>query len=210
MANVKTRIIVAVALFFCGILLFNVPDDMATPIVLALACVGFVILVVEYACAWRRTLRGNQPMELTGGAGSGRRWATELVYAMRQIFAETRWVALSTIFVWAVLIATSLRSWVQGFSLHITLLITLIFAAPFAVFFGFGLPWKKHLSVVLALISTSAILAEAYALAEEHWFVAQHDHLPPTADVVFHDRWWPNGSSYLYYDPSTGLLGGGD
>ncbi len=69
-ANVKTRIIVAAALFFAGIFFSNLPDDIATPIGFALACVGFVMLVVEYAYAWRRTVLAHQRMELTGDAGA--------------------------------------------------------------------------------------------------------------------------------------------
>ena len=79
------------------------------------------------------------------------------------------------------------------------------------VFLAFiGLPWRRHLLVWACVIVAATIAAEVQTTVEERWFVHQHQNLPPTAEVVFHDRWWPNGSSFLYYDPATGELGGGD
>jgi hypothetical protein len=129
---------------------------------------------------------------------------------MRQVFRTFRVVAFLSVLVWAYFVALYFRSWDAGLSPHTTLLVAVMFAGPFAALVLIGLPWRRHLALVAALLFVATVAAETVATSEEAWFVAQNKHLPPTAEIVFHDRWWPNGNSFLYFDPATGELGGGD
>jgi hypothetical protein len=73
-----------------------------------------------------------------------------------------------------------------------------------------GLPTRRYLLAVALTVLLPAVLAEGYASLEERLFAARCRGLPATAPTVFRDRWWPNGAHYLYYEPATGTLGGGD
>ena len=95
------------------------------------------------------------------------------------------------------------RCWGAGFSLHVTLLTTLLFAGPLALAASLGLPWRRAVAAVLLLIVIPAIVAEAQATLEEQLFVA-------SGATTKLRRWWPAGSSYLEYNPATGQLTGGD
>lgn len=119
-------------------------------------------------------------------------------------------MAFVAIFCWALFFTSGFRSWEPGPGPHRSLIAALIGAGPIACIAFIGLPRKSYWQVVGGLILGASFVAETYALIEERVFLNQHKELPQTADMVFQDRWWPNGSSYLYYDPSTGKLGGGD
>lgn len=129
---------------------------------------------------------------------------------MKKYLQIFRWTAFVGIFCWAVLIASAIRSWGPGPKPHVSLIAALIGAGPIAGLAFIGLPKKRYFLVVAGLIFGASSIAEVYAVIEEQWFLYQHKGLPQSAEIVFQDRWWPNGSSYLYYDPATGKLGGGD
>jgi hypothetical protein len=73
-----------------------------------------------------------------------------------------------------------------------------------------GLPWRRYCLVLAMLVLLTASVAEGYCTLEERLFLARVRHLPPTAPTVYEASWRPNESSFLYYDPSTRELGGGD
>ena len=103
-----------------------------------------------------------------------------------------------------------MRAWGPGAAPLATLSFAAAFAGPLACAAFVGLAWRRYVLIVVAVVALSASLAETQATVEEWWFVQQHRNLPASAKIVFHDRWWPNASSYLYFDPATGQLGGSD
>jgi hypothetical protein len=111
---------------------------------------------------------------------------------------------------WALYVSTLLRSCHAGPALHETLFAALAFSGPLALVAFAGLPWRRQLAATLLLLGASATTAEGLAAIEEMSFVRRHSQLPADSPVVFQARWWPHASSYLFYDPSTDRLGGGD
>jgi hypothetical protein len=87
---------------------------------------------------------------------------------------------------------------------------SLIFGVVPAALVWLGLPLRRYVLAVLLTAFIPEVLSEGYATLEEHLFVARCRTLSPTTPTVFKDRWWPNEAHYLYYDPATGELGGGD
>jgi hypothetical protein len=73
-----------------------------------------------------------------------------------------------------------------------------------------GLRRRRYLLAVALTAFLPTLLSEAYATVEERLFVASCRDLPPATPTVFKDRWWPNRNHYLFFEPSTGELGGGD
>lgn len=107
--------------------------------------------------------------------------------------------------------AASFRGWGPGSSLPAMFLITGLFVGLPGCAVFLGLPWRRYLALILTLVVLPALIADGYGTLEEKLFVASVRALPPTAPTVFKvRRWWPNGSCHLYYEPSTGTLGGGD
>lgn len=129
---------------------------------------------------------------------------------MRRVLVTFRWFAFVGIFCWAVFIASTVRSGGPGPAPLGTLFVVLAFAGPLAVVAFLGLHWKRYFLVVFGLLVCASVVVETYAVTEEQWFLRRCRDLPSSSDVVFHDRWWPNGTSYLYCDPATGELGGSD
>src|SRR5688572_21509403 len=88
--------------------------------------------------------------------------------------------------------------------------LALFYGVAPAVVAWLGLSFRRYLLAVALTALIPTLLSEAYASLEEHLFVARCRTLPPTTPTVFKGRWWPNEDHYLYYDPATGELGGGD
>ena len=121
-----------------------------------------------------------------------------------------RCIALSVILFFAALLTSQVRSWSPGSSPHGLALVTLLTFGPLVYLAVINMAWKRRILIAIVLPLVLGVVIDTYATIEERWFVKKCSALPPTADEVYHDRWWPNGSSFLYYDPKTGTLGGGD
>jgi hypothetical protein len=138
-------------------------------------------------------------------------YGVEPVSKYERLLRPFRIIAFVALLIGGYLSVVTFRCWGAGFSPHITLLLSAILITPFAIVAFLGLPWKRYCKVVLLAILLPAVLAEGHATVEEQLFLASVRNLPPTAKVVSKPRrWWPNGSSYLFYDPATRTLGGGD
>ena len=128
----------------------------------------------------------------------------------RHVIAKLRIGVFACLFGWGYWFALSFRCTGVGSTVAAMLLCTGIFAGPWACVAFFGVRWWRYVAIVAALVVLPALAADAHGTIEERLFIASQQGLPRTAPTVFKRRWWPNGSSYLYYDPATGRLGGGD
>lgn len=126
---------------------------------------------------------------------------------MVRIFRVFAFVALLG---WGYFVAVTFRCWGPTPAPLTTLVVTCIYVGPFACLAFIGLRWRRYLVAVASVVMLAAVVAETQATVEESWFVRENRNRAASAGVVYQDRWWPNGGSYLYYDPATGELGGGD
>lgn len=141
--------------------------------------------------------------------GYDRRHRNRIMTRSKRRLPAIRFLAVVAVAGWALYVSSLVRSWHAGAALHETLFAALVFAGPFTLVAFVGQPWRCQLSAVLVVVTASAAVAEGLAAIEEMSFVRRHEHLPADSPVVFHERWWPHASSYLYYDPSSNRLGGG-
>jgi hypothetical protein len=138
----------------------------------------------------------------------------ERLYA--PIFSVLRWTRFATVpaaafGVWY--FAVALRTTEPGgaWTRRLLLLgaVAIFGLAPAAVAWA-GLPFRRYLLAVVLTAVLPTLPAEGFATLEERLFVARCRSLPAAAPTVYKDRWWPNGGNYLFYDPATSALGGGD
>lgn len=110
--------------------------------------------------------------------------------------------------------STIVRGAGAGSHLPKLLIINALLVAPaVGILLGMLVGYRRRQCVgaIGLLLVMPPLAAEAYGTLEERMFVAEARGLPDTAPTVFKiSRWWPNTGSYLYYDPWTGELGGGD
>lgn len=129
----------------------------------------------------------------------------------RRLLRPLRICAFACLIAWGFYVAVGFRGWGPGSCLPEMFLVTGLFAGIPGCLILLGLPGRRYLALIAALIVVPALLADGYGTLEEKLFVDSVRALPPTTAIVSKPRrWWPNESCYLYYDPSTGKLGGGD
>lgn len=125
---------------------------------------------------------------------------------------HARWVTVPLVATWVWFRVVDVRTW--GFGSIRCLAADVAAAAMFglgpAVLVWAGARWRRFLLGVVATLVIPAMLAEGFATLEEQLFLRQARRAPLGTPTIFKDRWWPNGGSYLYYNPATGRYGGGD
>lgn len=127
------------------------------------------------------------------------------------VLTAFRIVAFVALIAWGYWITVQLRCWGAGSLFRVTLLVAMMYVGPFACAAFLGMRWRRYLLAVFAAILLPAVVAEAQATLEEQMFLASVKNLPRNAAAVSKPRrWWPCETSFLYYDPATQKLGGGD
>lgn len=122
-----------------------------------------------------------------------------------------RVVAFACLLGWGYYVTAVFRGSEAEPSLPLLCIVPMMYVAPFASIAFVGLRWRHYCAVLTILVVVPALAAEAQCTLEETLFVERMGTLPPAAPTVFKSqRWWPNETSYLYYEPSTATLGGGD
>ena len=133
---------------------------------------------------------------------------------MLDILRAARPITVPAVAAWVWWMAIQALTTGPSVALHRELLVGVIVALIFGAFPAAvswtGLPWRRHLLAVVMTALIPAFVAIATARVEERLFVARCRILPPTTPTVFKARWWPCEDHYLYFEPETGELGGGD
>ncbi len=127
-----------------------------------------------------------------------------------QVTTVARTIGVLGTILWALFITLMFRSYEPGLAIGLTLGVSGLFVAPLAVLCGWGLRGKQWVAMTIALVVVPVVITEVIAGVEEAAFVRQQASMRNSDEVVFTERWWPNQSSYLVYDPATGQLSGGD
>ena len=155
----------------------------------------------------RREFDPGDPSTFGTASGRGHGWLLGILRAARPVTvpAVAAWVW------WAAMQALTTGPGV-GFHRELIgcVLVAVFYGAFPAAIAWTGLSWRRHVLAIVLTTLLPALVANATARWEERLFVARCKKLPPNTPTVFKSRWWPCEDHYLYYEPATGELGGGD
>lgn len=154
-------------------------------------------------------------------AGDARTFSHEHAWSTaKRWLLRIRLCLLPILLSWMFYTAWSFRCWdiSQGLLLDAATLLgiaSVIGGAPLILLLWLGCRPKHYILGVFLSLTIPLGFAEGLALYEEHWFVTQARNNPQQfgpvrGTEVYHNRWWPNGNSYLGYDTATGRFWGGD
>ena len=127
-----------------------------------------------------------------------------------RLLKPLRVAAFVALLAWGYYLAVTFRCWNASPRPDLTLLVTTVCVGPLAAIFCLGMHWQRYGVVVLLAIVIPAAAAEAQGTLEEWMFVSSVKRSAATGITFKAERWWPNRNSYLWYDPASGRLDGGD